>query len=831
MSDPRPGSVTAAAASSVEPWLEAFEDAWAHGPPRIDEFLPADAGLRRAVLEELIRIDINWRWSATSRGAANVPLVSLENYCQQFPELGGLAALPDGLIGEDYRAMSRWGSGPDHGSYLARFGARAGQLRKLLERIDVELAREFASAPKPANRTPTPMGLPVATPLLPLGELVKQLRALSLIESAELESLLKQPVEGGLDAHTLARALIARGSLTPYQVNLLLRGRGQELIVGQYVLLDRLGQGGMGKVFKAIHRGMRRLVALKVIHPELTLEEEVVNRFYREIRIVGQFSHRNIVHAYDAGPIGKAHALAMEYVEGTDLGRQVKRSGPIDLVRACDYVRQAAEGLQYAFERGLVHRDMKPHNLLCVHGHGERDIVKILDLGLARLQRLDNGLSSMVTPTKAAMMGTPDFLAPEQAIDFHAADTRADIYSLGCTLYYLLAGTPPFPGGSMADKLLRHQMAEPPDVRERVDVPERLADLIRRLMAKRPDDRLPTPGALAAALAPFAGPGLPAILPPISADADTVVDERTPFSGSFGTLREPLAPAAAPVPPPAAAPGLGRGVKIGLVLFTLLVLAILGTVGAVAVPRMLKKPAAVVQEPAPARNVPDALRPNEDPFFRNLLGYWRLDEGQGNHAADASGRGNHGTLHQAGWTPGIRGKGISLQGDESYLSYGTSADFNFGNNAPFTFAGWFKTGAANGMLLSQRHSERDAADIDLGLESGTLVAIVRTDSSLAGHVRLHRPVNDQRWHHFALTRSAGDTIQLFVDGMLEDRATVAGVGGAITTNLRAVGSERLWVQIRFAQQPQYRGAVDEFCIFGRELAPAEVKELMRRTGR
>src|SRR5262249_37871612 len=153
----------------------------------------------------------------------------------------------------------------------------------------------------------------------------------------------------------------------------------------------------------------------------------------REIRLLGQFSHRNIVYAYDAGPIGAVHALAMEYVQGIDLARTVKRSGPLAVAQACDYVRQAADGLQYAFERGLVHRDLKPHNLLIAHGgSGNVDAdslhhagtVKILDFGLARLQRPDNGNSSMLTPTRAAMMGTPDFLSPEQAVDFHAADTR-----------------------------------------------------------------------------------------------------------------------------------------------------------------------------------------------------------------------------------------------------------------------------------------------------------------------------------------------------------------------------------------------------------------------
>lgn len=801
-------------APSLEPWLEAFEDAWASGvAPRIEEHLPPDAALRRIVLEELIRIDINWRWSASGRGVAGVPLLSLENYCQQFPELGGLAQVPDSLIGEDYRAMNRWGSAPEHGSYLARFGGRAPQLKGLLERIDGELAREFAAAPRGANRPP--MAIPVpGMPLLPLPEFVKQLRGLALVEPRELDALLRPP-NAATDSQSLARALIGRGSLTPYQVNLLLRGRGHELVVGQYLLVDRLGQGGMGKVFKAIHRGMHRLVALKVIHADLMLNEEVVTRFYREIRLVGQFSHKNIVHAYDAGPIGKAHALAMEYVDGTDLGRHVKRAGALDVARACDYVRQAAEGLQYAFERGLVHRDMKPHNLLCVQNPGQHDVVKILDFGLARLQRLDSGLSSMVTPTKAAMIGTPDFLAPEQAVDFHSADTRADIYSLGCTLYYLLTAAAPFPGGTMADKLLRHQMAEPPDLREKVAVPAGLAELVKAQMAKRPGDRLPTPGALAAALAPYTPSGGVAPL----AEAETVVDERTPFLGLENPVQPPALPAAAP---------LTRSLKIGAWLFAATVLGLLIAVSALVVPWLKPERKAIAPKDSPGRTQEPA-RLADDPFFQNLLGYWRLDDGQGTHAVDASGRGNHGTLVQASWTAGVRGKGVSFNADESYVSYGTSPDFNFAANAPFTFAGWFKSTAGNGFIVSQRQSERDAADIDIWLDAGQLCAIVRTDAYAGATLRIPRPANDGKWHHFALTRS-GDTVQLYLDGNADSKTAVPGTSGAITTNLRALGSERLWVQIHYAGQAQFKGAIDEVCIFGRELSAADVKELMRRTG-
>src|SRR5262249_50689623 len=213
----------------------------------------------------------------------------------------------------------------------------------------------------------------------------------------------------------------------------------------------------------------------------------------------------NIVHAYDAGPIGSAHALVMEYVEGIDLSRLVKQSGPLPVGQASECIRQAALGLQYAQEQGLVHRDVKPSNLIQVRATG---VVKVLDLGLARLHQSaspqpavdvpDDRSTGSLTPVGGVMMmGTPDYLAPEQALDFHAADSRADIYSLGCTFYFLLTGQPPFGGGTLAQKLWRHQQAEPPSV---PGLPEKLTSVLRKMLAKHPADRYQTPADVVAAL-------------------------------------------------------------------------------------------------------------------------------------------------------------------------------------------------------------------------------------------------------------------------------------------------------------------------------------------
>src|SRR6516165_8352429 len=276
-----------------------------------------------------------------------------------------------------------------------------------------------------------------------------------LLETAQLDELSGALAAQSPEPRALAGELIRRGWLTPYQINQLFQGRTQELVLGSYVLLERLGEGGMGHVFKARNWKLGQIVALKVLRKDRLADPQMVNRFQREIRLAGQLDHPNIVRALDAGEEGGAYFFVMEYVEGVDLAKRLKQQGPLPVDAACDYVRQAALGLQHAHERGLIHRDIKPANLLLTGGTGPQPaIIKLLDLGLARLQRKGEAdLTAVLTPVGAVTMGTPDYLAPEQAIDFHHVDIRADIYGLGCTLFYLLTGQPPFPGGSLAQKL------------------------------------------------------------------------------------------------------------------------------------------------------------------------------------------------------------------------------------------------------------------------------------------------------------------------------------------------------------------------------------------
>jgi WD40 repeat protein/tRNA A-37 threonylcarbamoyl transferase component Bud32 len=272
--------------------------------------------------------------------------------------------------------------------------------------------------------------------------------------------------------------------------------------VAGYEILAELGRGGMGVVYQARQRGRDRVVALKVIRKERLVHPEAARRFRREAQAAARLSHPNIVQVYESDQDGDTHFLAMEYVPGVTLQRLVEQSGPLAVELACDVVRQTARGLQHAAEQALVHRDIKPANLMLVT-RAPRPLVKILDMGVARLYQLrDLPEDSLTTLTRdGSVIGTPDYIAPEQLEDPHAADTRADLYSLGCTFYFLLSGSVPFPGGTLVQKLDRQRWETPPSVDQlRHEVPAAVAAVVRRLMAKHPDDRYRSPGELAAAL-------------------------------------------------------------------------------------------------------------------------------------------------------------------------------------------------------------------------------------------------------------------------------------------------------------------------------------------
>ncbi len=304
------------------------------------------------------------------------------------------------------------------------------------------------------------------------------------------------------DAHALAKELIRRTWLSPYQVNQILQDKGATLIVGPNRLLERLGEGSMGQVFKAWNTRLGRTVAVKMIHKELLASAKALDRFYREMQTAAQLHHPNIVLVLNADESDGRPFLVMEFVVAENLSWLVKRKGPLPMNEAVEYIRQAAVGLQHAFERNVIHRDIKPGNLLLTKSPDEKPLVKIMDFGLARL---DGEVPKPGRLTQVGkILGTIDYIAPEQAEDSRTADIRADIYGLGCSLFFLLAAKPPFPGSTVVEKVLARQENEPPSIRaERPETPAGLDAVLRRMMARKPEHRYQTPREVAQALAPF----------------------------------------------------------------------------------------------------------------------------------------------------------------------------------------------------------------------------------------------------------------------------------------------------------------------------------------
>jgi serine/threonine protein kinase len=342
-----------------------------------------------------------------------------------------------------------------------------------------------------------------------------------ILSPDQLNTVTKELLGRIRDSRALAKELVQRGWLTIYQVNQIFQGFGRDLVLGHYRILDLLGEGGVARVFRALHTNKRVVVALKCVRKELLSNAEAVRQFQQETKTIASLSHPNIVQTLEADCVGGTYFLAMEYIEGTDLAKLVRVSGPLPVLVACDYIRQAALGLQHAHERCLVHRDIKPANMFLVIPPGQGDAndpmksaqlgatIKILDWGLAdmRLPAATGKQEAANTLMREETIGTADYLAPEQAVDATKVDIRADIYSLGCSFYYLLAGQPPFAGGSLLAKLLKHREAPPPSIQEkRPEAPAALSAVLNKMMAKKAEDRYRTPASVAAALAGFCRP-------------------------------------------------------------------------------------------------------------------------------------------------------------------------------------------------------------------------------------------------------------------------------------------------------------------------------------
>jgi hypothetical protein len=367
-------------------------------------------------------------------------------------------------------------------------------------------------------------------------------------------ALRQDGMAGGESEFNRARSPKGIGAESPAPLAMLPAGLADH---PDYEIKRELGRGGMGLVYLAENRLTGRNEVLKVLGPQITGRTSALERFLREIRAVAKLRHPNIVTAYHAARVGESIVLAMEYVDGLDLSEVVKARGPLPVASACDCVRQAALGLQHAHEHGMVHRDIKPSNLMLTR-QGDRDVIKVLDFGLAKVaseEPKDGALTH-----DGQILGTPDFIAPEQISDARRADIRADIYSLGGTLYYLLTGVPPFQRNSIYDTLQAHHSADATPLNEvRPDIPVDLALLVARMMAKEPDRRFQTPADVAEALSPFLEPGA----------------HPGPGSGSKGAHDGRAAPSVQPVAvSPALAPVARRRRAVGLAVAGSLLVAL-----------------------------------------------------------------------------------------------------------------------------------------------------------------------------------------------------------------------------------------------------------------
>jgi serine/threonine-protein kinase len=330
-------------------------------------------------------------------------------------------------------------------------------------------------------------------------QFIERLTDSGLMSAQEIDSFHKQspPEKRPKDAQQLAQALVRQGKLTKYQAQAVYQGQTKGLVFGEYVVLDKLGEGGMGVVLKARHRRMKRLVAVKMIATKELGSPDAVKRFYREVEAAAKLNHSNIVQAHDASEHEGVHYLVMEYVEGKDLAAIVKERGPLPIAQAVDYVVQAARGLQYAHEQGIVHRDIKPSNLLL----DKNGMVKILDMGLALVAGLAEDSERDRLTSSGQLMGTCDYMAPEQALDTHRADARADIYALGCTLFRLVTGHVPYQGATMMHVLMAHRESPIPSLcKERPDVPPPVDAAYQKMVAKEPLERYQTMNEVIAAL-------------------------------------------------------------------------------------------------------------------------------------------------------------------------------------------------------------------------------------------------------------------------------------------------------------------------------------------
>jgi eukaryotic-like serine/threonine-protein kinase len=338
-------------------------------------------------------------------------------------------------------------------------------------------------------------------------EMVAKSRLVEPEELAKFTSKLQEKYGEKLpeEAKPIAAAMVQAGLVTQWHVDKLLGGKYKGFFLGKYKLLGHIGTGGMSSVYLAEHIRMRDKRAIKVLPRTRVKDATYLARFQLEAKAIASLSHPNIVLAYDIDNEGDVHYIVMEYVEGVDLQVLVRRDGPLPPVDAALLIAQAADGLQHAHQRGVIHRDVKPANLLLdLEGR-----IRVLDMGLALVAAQEE--ESLTVVHNENVLGTADFLAPEQALNSHNVDHRADIYGLGCTLYFLLSGRPPFPEGSLAQRIAKHQKEMPVSIRKlRSDCPGELDGICVKMMQKEPQYRYQSAADVAEALRKFAAHAAPA---------------------------------------------------------------------------------------------------------------------------------------------------------------------------------------------------------------------------------------------------------------------------------------------------------------------------------
>jgi len=484
-------------------------------------------------------MEFRWRNQSTSATQATqtlgsdstIPAFLVDEYLARYPELGSSENVDPLLVEEEFRVRTQWGDAPNVAEFLTRFPQHAESLSGRLSAIQSDIN------PKPEHDA-SEENLPGVAVFL------GRLAACGLHDSESM-----QQIEAQLDSHgTFANGsdagdwLVSQKLLTSRQLNLLLKDTSCPLVLGSYEILDEIGAGGMGQVYKARHREMNREVALKALKGSLPATDDSTQRFQREVQAAARLVHPNVVVAHDAGEASGVRYLVMELVDGQDLNSLVREYGPLPVAEAVDCILQAAEGLKYAHQRGIIHRDVKPGNLLLDND----GVVKVLDLGLARFNDPGDGQASAdADPLTIAgmVMGTADYMAPEQASETRTADERADIYSLGCTLHFLLTGKRVFPAKTLWKTLSSHAEKPTPSLRDvRADVTLELDDVFQKMLAKKADERFQSMQAVIDALAdlePATDPGPAGVRPAVELAAASTV-ETTGDVGNVSAIDETI---------------------------------------------------------------------------------------------------------------------------------------------------------------------------------------------------------------------------------------------------------------------------------------------------